>query len=99
MTTSATIYGTPDQEMTIPIEFEYFLKKFTDTDEEGRWVIHVEQARVNFVRLLGSLEFEPSDITLDLEIAIAEKLGLEPQDVRIDCEVKYKVVKPITVEV
>lgn len=98
MTTSATIYGTPNQEMQVPFEFEYIVKRLTDTDEEGNWITS-ELYMINFVKLKAPLEFKPQDIDLDLEIAVAEKLNVEVTDVRIDCNVKYVVKKLQTVEI
>lgn len=87
MKTTALIYGTPEQEQTVAIEFEgYEIRKFFGN----------ETYFCNYLKVLQPLNFRPSDICQDLTIAIAEALGMDPNDIRIDAEVKF-TVKPLDV--
>lgn len=88
MKTTALIYGTPEQEQSVRIDFEGY--------SIGDWFGDNCTYFVNYLKVLDPLNFRPSDINQDLTIAIAEALGMEPNDIRIDAEVKFKV-KPLDV--
>jgi hypothetical protein len=88
MKTTALIYGTPEQKQQVVIDFEgYPVRKWFD-DEETFFC--------NSLKVLDSLNFRPSDINQDLTIAIADAVGMEPNDIRIDVDVKF-TVKPLAV--
>jgi hypothetical protein len=87
MKTTALIYGTPEQEQTLRIEFEgYSIRKFFGD----------ETYFCKYLKVLDSLNFRPSDINQDLTIAIADAVGMEPNDIRLDVDVKF-TVKPLAV--
>lgn len=88
MKTIALIYGTTEQEQTVRIEFEYIPVR--------KWFGDASTIFVNFCHVMDSLNFKPSDIITDVEVAIAQAIGEKPQDIRIECEVKHSV-KPVTV--
>lgn len=89
MTTTAKVFGTPDQEKEVQVEFEHYpVKKFFGVNS-----FYI----INFCEVKTPLEFKPSDLKLDLEISIAEHLGVEPNDVRIDCEIAVKTLTPVLV--
>lgn len=76
-----SIFGSPEQEQTVTVEL-YSVEKWLD----GRYVTFIHECKI-----LELLQFHPSDIHTDLAIGIAEALGENPNDVRIDCEVEYSV--------
>lgn len=85
MKTTATIYGAPEQEVRVSIDYEgYGIKKFFG---------EASTFFVNFCKIETPLFFSPSDLKMDLEMAIAEAVGQDPNDIRLECEVEY-MVKP-----
>lgn len=83
MKTTATLYGTPEQEVKAKIDFEYYQIK--------KWFGEASTIFVNFCKVETPLFFSPSDLKMDLEIAIAEAFGERPENIRLECEVEYSV--------
>jgi hypothetical protein len=92
MTTTAKIFGTPDQEQEVSITFEYItIPKFLSEERLTYFV--------NFCKVHDRLDFRPSDIDQDIAVAVAQALGLvNERDIRIECEVKYSI-KPVTKDI
>lgn len=90
MKTTALIYGTPEQEQTVKVDFEgYHIDK---------WFGDRSNYFVTRLRVIDTLDFRPSDAKSDLEISIAEALGMEPNDIRIECDIFYSY-KPVVVPI
>jgi hypothetical protein len=87
MKATALIFGTPAQEQTIKFEFEFIPVR--------KWFGERSTFFVNYIKIKDSLNFRPSDLKTDLEYAIAQALGEDETDIRIECEIEHRVVIPI----
>jgi hypothetical protein len=88
MKTTALIYGTPEQEQTVQIEFEGY--------HVDKWFGDRSNFFVTYLKVLDDVNFQPSDVKCDLEIAIAEAMGMEVNDVKIECDIFYVFYPVIT---
>lgn len=93
-TINCIVQGTPEQQQQVEVEFD------------GRWVskFYGNQSTffVNHCAIINEMTFFPKYTKDDLEIAIAEALGIIPERVRFECEVeflvKYEIVnQPVTI--
>lgn len=89
MTATAKVFGTPDQEKVVVIEFDYYPVK--------KWLSNDCNYFINFCEVTTPLEFNPTDLKMDLEIALAEHFGADPNDVKIECEISVNVLTPVLV--
>jgi hypothetical protein len=86
MTTTSKVYGsTPEVMQDVSIEFEYY--RITKWFGEGCTVF------VNYCKIKEQLYFKPTDLQVDLGLSIANALGEEPEDIRIECDVLYTQIK------
>lgn len=92
MKATGKIFGTPHQEQEVSFEFEYYPIRKWFSEERSTFF-------VNYLKLSETLNFQPTDIKTDLELAIAQALGEDEIDIRIECEIKYKVVPVIVLPV
>lgn len=87
MKSTAKIYGSPEQEQIVNIEYEGY--------SVDKWFGDRSNYYVNFVKLSEPLKFRPSDLNQDLEFAIAEALSIPVCDVRIECQPEYQIKQTI----
>ena len=84
MKCTATIYGTPEQEQSVQLEFEH--------RSIGKWFSNERSTVfISWCRIKEALKFTPSDIFEDVSVAVAEALGERPEDIRIECDVEHSV--------
>lgn len=85
MTTTAKIFGTPEQEQEVSITFEYItIPKFLS---EERLTYFVNSCKVH-----DRLDFRPSDIDQDIAVAVAEAIKLMNENkARFECLPNMKV--------
>jgi hypothetical protein len=78
----AQLYSGPDDIQKVVFEYNY-----------ERAIIG-PSIKVDMAHVITELQLKPDDAALDLEIAIAEDLGLDPRNVKV-----YKVSFPNVIEV
>jgi hypothetical protein len=85
-----TIYGkTEDESVTLPFLYEYY--------EVTKWMSEDRSTTfVNYVKILEPIPFTPSGLTEDLTVAVAEDLGENPFDIRIDADPIFRIKKTQT---
>lgn len=80
---TATIYGPTDQ------IFQDVFYTYEVRPDRSRWFDdETPMHEVERVSLKMPLLINPSDLKTDLEVAIAEDLGIEPECVRIQCTIE-----------
>lgn len=79
-----TINGTPEQsQKDVVVEFEgYPVKKFFGNEYT---------LFINHCKIVTPLNFHPQFVKDDLEIAIGEAIGLDPQRIRFECDVEFTI--------
>lgn len=89
MTATAKVFGSsPEIVQNVTIQFEYYTVQ--------KWFGDRSTVFVNFCKIEEQLHFRPTDLDIDLGIAIAEKLGERPEDIRIECDLLYSQIKTLT---
>jgi hypothetical protein len=76
------LFSGPDDSQTVMFEYEYHKALLGPS------------VQVDNVSVITLLQVKPDDTKLDLEIAIAEDLGIDPRNVKV-----YKVTFPNVLEV
>ena len=84
MKTTAIIYGSPEQRTNVTIEYDYYDVKKWYGDHQTIFIV--------YCRIIDPLPFKPTDLELDISLAIAEAKGEHPRNIRWECNVKYNVM-------